>query len=256
MTALILAAGFGSRLMPLTANVPKCLVQYQGKPILDYVVTALRASGIEDIHIVGGYLISELVTHAKQLGIQSIFENPNFDCTNMVASFFCARDLLEQLYHNGQDLLVSYADIVYEKAIVHKLMEAEGDLRIVVDKQWLELWKRRFADPLSEAESLKCNGDFVIELGKTPSHLGEIEGQYIGLFVIRSSFLGEVLRYYDSLDRTQLYDGKDFTNMYMTSFLQCLINTYNNARAVFINGGWCEIDHKTDLDVQRLDYGG
>lgn len=46
-----------------------------------------------------------------------------------------------------------------------------------------------------------------------------------------------------------MYDGKDFDNMYMTSFLQGLINAYGGAQVVEINGGWCEIDFKSDLEV-------
>lgn len=249
MTALILAAGFGSRLMPLTSNRPKCLVPYFGKPILDYEVEALRAAGVQDIALVGGYLIHELAAHAKTLGIQTIFENPDYDSTNMVATLFCARPLLAQLCERGEDLLVSYADIVYESPIVSALLHCEGDLRIVVDRAWQKLWQRRFANPLDDAETLRCDGDDVLELGKKPKTLAEIEGQYIGLFALRAGFLREAMSFYDSLDKSALYENQSFRNMYMTSFLQCLIDRYHNAKAVFIDGGWCEIDSKSDLEI-------
>lgn len=88
MTALILAAGFGSRLMPLTEKRPKCLVRYQRKPILDYEIEALRNAGIEKIYIVGGYLASVLIAHVQKLGIKRVFENPNYDSSNMVETLF------------------------------------------------------------------------------------------------------------------------------------------------------------------------
>ena len=56
MRALILAAGFGSRLMPLTQSKPKCMVEYEGRAIVDYEIEALRACGIDEIAVVGGYL--------------------------------------------------------------------------------------------------------------------------------------------------------------------------------------------------------
>ncbi len=155
MTALILAAGFGSRLMPLTNNRPKCLVPYLGKPILDYEIEALRAAGVQNIALVGGYLVNELIAHAKTLGIHTIFENPNYDSTNMVATLFCARKLLEQLCERGEGLLVSYADIIYEPSIVHTLLQSHGELRIVVDRAWHKLWQRRFENPLDDAETLR-----------------------------------------------------------------------------------------------------
>lgn len=249
MTALILAAGFGSRLMPLTEKRPKCLVRYQRKPILDYEIEALRNAGIEKIYIVGGYLASVLIAHVQKLGIKRVFENPNYDSSNMVETLFCARELLEELHEKGEDLLVSYADIIYEESIVRALLDSTGDLRIAVDKNWLQLWSKRFRNPLSDAETLRCKGDMIIELGKKPKSFDEIEGQYMGLFVFSAPFLKEVLAFYDSLDRSASYDNQNFRNMYMTSFLQRLIDRYHNAKAVFVHGGWCEIDSPKDLRI-------
>lgn len=63
-------------------------------------------------------------------------------------------------------------------------------------------------------------------------------------------FISEVIAFYEMLDRDILYDNKNFENMYMTSFLQALIEKYNNAKAVEIDGNWCEIDFMSDLEVQ------
>jgi choline kinase len=58
-----------------------------------------------------------------------------------------------------------------------------------------------------------------------------------------------MVEFYDSLDRTAIYDGKDFDNMYMTSFIQLLIdNNVFPVHAVGINGGWTEVDTPTDLN--------
>ena len=55
MKGIILAAGEGKRLRPLTKNVPKCMVQFKGKQIIDYVLEAFRDAGINDIYLVKGY---------------------------------------------------------------------------------------------------------------------------------------------------------------------------------------------------------
>ncbi|EKK0830156.1 sugar nucleotidyltransferase, partial [Campylobacter lari] len=120
----------------------------------------------------------------------------------------------------------------------------------VVDKAWKELWTKRFENPLDDAETLKLKDDFIVELGKKAKSYDEIQGQYIGLFKFSHHFLKEVLKTYDELDRTLLYNEKDFKNMYMTSFLQILINKYKNAKAIKINGNWCEIDFMSDLRVE------
>ena len=97
---------------------------------------------------------------------------------------------------------------------------------------------------------IKIKENRVIELGKKPKDYSEIEGQYIGLFKFSYDFLPKVLEFYDELNRDLLYDGKDFANMYMTSFLQALIDKYQNAVAIEIFGGWCEIDFNRDLEIE------
>ncbi|MWV61481.1 NTP transferase domain-containing protein [Helicobacter saguini] len=268
--AIILAAGFGSRLMPLTANVPKCMVEYKGRKIIDYELEALKnaeiiesklqdclkdskkdsiesnSNKIKNIAVIGGYKADILQDYLKNK-INRFYINSNFANTNMVATLFCGREFLRECVENKSDLIVSYADIIYTHDIVEKLLESSGELNIIVDDSWLKLWEKRFDNPLSDAETLKIRDGKIKELGKKARDFSEIESQYIGLFKIRADFLAEVIRFYDSLDKGAIYDGKDFQNMYMTSFLQAIIDKYDNARAVRINGGWLEIDNASDL---------
>ncbi|MDL0103539.1 phosphocholine cytidylyltransferase family protein [Campylobacter felis] len=250
MKALILAAGFGSRLMPLTEFVPKTMVKYQGKALIEYEITALKEAGVSEIAVVGGYLAPILREFVANFSVNTFYENKNYDKTNMLMTLFCAREFMQKCIDEKQDLIISYADIVYFKESVAKLMETKAELAIVVDKAWRELWQRRFEDPLEDAESLKFKEGKIIELGKKPSSYADIEAQYIGLFKFSHAFLPKMISFYESLDRKALYDGKDFENMYMTSFLQALIDKFDNALAVEINGGWCEIDFKKDLEIE------
>ena len=147
-------------------------------------------------------------------------------------------------------MIVSYADIVYFKESVCKLQSANAPLSVVIDKQWRRLWEQRFSNPLEDAETLKIVNGKIVELGKKAFSYEEIEGQYIGLFKFSYGFLPEVLSFYDTLDRKATYEGKDFDNMYMTSFLQALIDNFHNAEPVEIYGNWCEIDFKSDLEIK------
>ncbi|TLE15981.1 phosphocholine cytidylyltransferase family protein [Helicobacter apodemus] len=251
MKALILAAGFGSRLMPLTQHNPKCMVEYQGRKILDYEITALREAGISKIAVVGGYLFEVLSTYLQSnFAIKDIYYNPSFNTSNMVKTLFCAREWIESCIKEKEDLIVSYADIVYFKESVCKLQSANAPLSVVIDKQWRRLWEQRFSNPLEDAETLKIVNGKIVELGKKAFSYEEIEGQYIGLFKFSYGFLPEVLSFYDTLDRKATYEGKDFDNMYMTSFLQALIDNFHNAEPVEIYGNWCEIDFKSDLEIK------
>lgn len=250
MNALILAAGFGSRLMPLTKDNPKCMVEYKDKKIIDYEIESLKDAGVKNIAVVGGYLFPTLKSYIESKhNINIFFENKNYDSSNMVETLFCAREFIQSCIESKSDLIISYADIVYGKHIASKLVESKSDLAIVVDKNWKELWEKRFENILDDAETLKIENGKIKELGKKPKDLKEIQAQYIGLFKFSYKFLTQVLEFYDSLDRNAIYDGKDFRNMYMTSFLQNLIDKFDNAMAVEIYGGWCEIDFKNDLEI-------
>lgn len=249
MNAIILAAGFGSRLMPLTKDKPKCMVEYFGQKIIDYEIKALKLAGVSEIAVVGGYLNDVLRSYLDKFDIKYFYINENYDKSNMVSTLFCAKDFLLKCIKEKQDLIISYADIVYFEDCVKKLMQSKEELAIVVDKSWQKLWQKRFISPLEDAETLKISNGKIKELGKKAKSYDEIEAQYIGLFKISHDFLSKVMNFYENLDKNQIYDGKDFDNMYMTSFLQAIINKFDNAKAVEINGNWCEIDFMSDLSI-------
>ena len=108
MKALILAAGFGSRLMPLTENKPKCMVEYKNKKLIDYEITALKEAGVGEIAVVGGYKFEILKEYLKtKFSISSFFENAQFAHTNMVQTLFCAKDFLQKCMDEKEDLIIS-----------------------------------------------------------------------------------------------------------------------------------------------------
>lgn len=241
MKCIILGAGEGNRLRPHTLDRPKCLVELAGQAILDYELSALRAAGIEDIRVVTGYRADQI----EARGLRS-YHNPDYSSTNMVTSLMMARELFD----GTDDLLISYADIVYETHIVEEMLASEASVSLAINTGWKELWSVRMDDPLSDAESLKLDGDGnVIELGKKPESYDDIEGQYMGLILFRAKQAGQIGEVYDGLDRVQIYDGKDLPNMYMTSFLQHWVDCVSPIRAVKIHGGWLEVDTTEDLEV-------
>ncbi|MDC3102756.1 phosphocholine cytidylyltransferase family protein [Gammaproteobacteria bacterium] len=241
MKVIILAAGSGNRLKPYTNDKPKCMVELLGKPILQYQVETLNALGLDDILVVGGYHIEKIKGYQFK-----IIKNEQYDCTNMVSSLFCAEDFINQ----NEDLIISYSDIIFEKEVLENLLKSNAPIAISVDKNWSNLWQTRMENPLDDAETLKIKDEiYVRELGKKPKNIQEIEGQYMGLIKVRSDFIIEFCNTWHSLDKKDTYDGQDFKNMYMTSFLQVFINRGIKVEAAFTNGGWLEIDTKDDLEL-------
>ena len=104
------------------------------------------------------------------------------------------------------------------------------------------------SDPLSDAETLKLNqAGYIIELGKKPDSYADIEAQYTGLIKVRADRINVLIEFYQQLDRHAYYDGKDFENMYLTSFLQALINANWQIKAIPVANGWLEVDSVEDL---------
>lgn len=239
MKAIILAAGQGTRLRPHTDDKPKCMVELAGKPLLHRQLEALRSVGIEQILLVGGYRADRLDAKGVELAT-----NPRYAETNMVSTLFCAEDWMSP----GEDLLIAYGDIVYEPRVVQSLIDVDAPIAISVDRQWQKLWESRMDDPLSDAETLKlADGDHIVELGKKPLSLDDIQGQYMGLIKVRGDSVQAFRDAWHRLDRKGVYDGKDFDNMFMTSFIQNLIDTGHDVRAAFTDNGWIEVDTVEDL---------
>ena len=241
MESIILAAGSGTRLGNLTKSNPKCMVKVKGKSLIEYQLDVLKLNGFENINIVCGY-------EYKKIKFKNIryFLNKKYAETNMVYSLFCAKEIL----NSGNDVIISYGDILYNNEVLKRIVSSTSEINIAIDLDWQKYWDQRMDDPLSDAETLKFDEDLnILEIGKKPKSLQEIQGQYIGLIKLRSDIAMKLHSIWEKMDREILYDSKTFSNMYMTSFLQYLIQIGINLKGVPINGGWAEIDTPSDIIV-------
>jgi len=238
---IILAAGQGTRLRPYTNDRPKCMVELRGKPLVDHQLDVLRAAGLTDLHVIVGYLADRLDRPGLTRHV-----NPAYASTNMVATLFSAAHLLT----GDTDIVITYGDIVYEQRVLEALMAKDAPIALGVDLEWRRFWQARMEDPLKDAETLKLtDGDRIVELGKKPASYDDIMGQYMGLIRIRADHVRRFVEAWQALDRGRLYDGKDVDNMYMTRFLQHLIDQGWDVRGAFTRNGWLEVDAPEDLEM-------
>ena len=110
--AVFMAAGFGSRMVPVTLKMPKPLVPVHGQRIIDGLIDSCLAAGIEEIYIVRGYLgekFDDLLTKYPNL---KFIDNPYYETANNISSVFVARDYLEDAYVFEADLLISNPTII------------------------------------------------------------------------------------------------------------------------------------------------
>lgn len=218
----------------LSEDRPKCLVELAGKPLVGRQIAALRGGGVSRVGIVRGYL-----AHTINLEDVSNFENPRWAQTNMVMSLVAAGSWLQE-----SSVLISYADIFYDRNVVRDLVAAPGDLVVAYDRNWRTLWERRFADPLSDAETFRTDADGkLIEIGRRASRIEDIEGQYMGLLKFTPAAWRAVEKVLADVD-PKTRDAMD-----MTTLLRTLLDSGFPIGTVGIAGQWGEVDNTADLEL-------
>jgi L-glutamine-phosphate cytidylyltransferase len=239
--AIIVAAGMGKRLRPYTDDRPKCLVEINGRSILERQLDAYRAAGIDDISIVRGYMRERI----NVAGVR-YFENVEFEKNNILLSLFYAEEAM------AEGFLFSYADIVFRPEVVRTAMVTEGDYALVIDRRWSEAYEGREQHPVTEAEVARVEGGRVTRVGKKTVPPEQATGEFIGLgrFSARAAERMKA-RFHE---RRHELAGKPygtaprFEVSYVTDLLNDLIDGGEVMRPAFIDGGWREIDTVEDLE--------
>lgn len=126
--AVILAAGFGSRLVPVTLNTPKPLVRIHGKRLIDTMLDAIVAAGIEEIYIVRGYLGEQFDQLLNKYPMVRLLENPAYNETNNISSAICASAHMHNAYVLDADLYLK------NPALIRRYEYATNYLGVPMDK--------------------------------------------------------------------------------------------------------------------------
>ena len=234
---ILLVAGEGKRLHPYTLDRPKCMVEVDGISLIDRQLSVLRAEGLNDIIMIGGYKAEML----KEKGTK-LMHNPKYYETNMVKTLFCAEEELEG------EIIVSYGDIVYSRNILKALLKSTADISVTIDKNWENYWRQRNPNPLLDAETLKLNSEGnITEIGQEPKSLDEIEGQYMGLMKFSNDGLKQIKEIFHSSLNNDKILTKPANNAYMTDLLQAVINSGKTIKSIPIYDNWVEVDTVDDL---------
>ena len=118
--AIIMAAGFGSRMQPVTLTTPKPLVKVNGMRMIDTVIQGLHHNGIQEIYIVAGYLKEQFYALETQYPGVKIIENPYYDTCNNISSLYVAREHLEDV------MILDGDQIIYNDKILDPSFERSG----------------------------------------------------------------------------------------------------------------------------------
>lgn len=118
--AIVMAAGKGSRMNPVTLETPKPLVKVNGIRMIDSVISALNKNKIYEIYVVVGYLKEQFYFLEKEYPGLKIIENPYYDTCNNISSLYVARDYLENA------IILDGDQIIYNDSVISINFEKSG----------------------------------------------------------------------------------------------------------------------------------
>jgi len=240
LKAIILAAGQGKRMPKYTKNLPKGMLPFRGRPLIEWQVNTLRASGIKDIAVVTGYR-REAFTQSNI----RFYHNPAYADTNMIETLFCAGRELRG------DVLVSYSDILYTKTLVRNIKRVEGSIVVAVDSAWRDYWRMRYGTTEYDLETLTIKGGQIVELGRAVNTSADIDCRYIGMIKFSDDSWEEVFRLYEEKkNRNERWKTSqcDFRKGYMTDLLNELIQRKVPVIPCITAYQWLEFDTESDYE--------
>ena len=233
--AIILAAGQGSRLLPLTADQPKCLIEFAGKSLIAWQVEALAANGIEQIAVVTGFRDAKLDAALKQIPqpaspIRSCF-NPFYKVADNLGSCWIVREEMDQ------DFIILNGDTLVSPEIVARLIDgATAPITVTIDvKDSYDL----------DDMKVQRDGDRLLQIGKRLT-AQETNAESIGML----AFKGEGPSIFRNQVEAMMRTPEGVLNWYLKAIHALapsgLVGT------VSIEGlGWAEVDFPEDLPIAR-----
>lgn len=245
MQAIIIGAGRGQRLMPTTADTPKCFAEVSGQRILDWTLDAFRTNGIDEICFIGGYQIDRVKEAYPELAFRFNDQWPN---NNILASLFYAEDLMDQSF------CCCYSDILFSPSAVETLLASNHDITLVVDTAWDDRYEHRTQHPPDDAEKVTVDNGRVTGVDRRIP-VEQAYGEYIGLAKFSRQGAASLKEHYhrcrEEYAGRPFREAATFEKAYKIHLLQEMIEAGQPIAHVDTPGGYIEIDTQEDFQYAR-----
>ena len=245
MNAIILAAGSGIRLGQHTQDIPKILLDINGKSILSRQISSLRNHGIDKIFVVTGYKKEKHTRNDVEY-----FFNPKYSETDQLGSLMIAR---EKIFG---DVLITFGDIIFDSNILQQVLASNADISIAIDLDWEKSYDERSDNPKSLADKVLINGKKTVQISaKEISLESENEvGEFLGMIKLSTNGSEILRKKYEELEKSHVgkfHDADSLEKSKLVDILQELIENKIEISPITIDGKWCEIDTPKDLERAR-----
>ena len=245
MRAIIIGAGRGRRLMPTTADTPKCYAEVQGRRLLDWALRAFAGAGLRDTCFIGGYQIDKVRRDYPQFTFR---HNTGWEHNNILLSLMHAEDLM------GEGFVCSYSDTLFTSEVVRGVLNQPADIALSVDTRWLERYAHRTQHPPEDAEKVTVSNGRVtrVHRGLPPS---AAHGEYTGIAKFTASGAAQ-LRAHFHRAKAQ-FSGKPFREAavfekaYLIHLLQDMIEAGAPMAYADTPGDYMEVDTQQDFELAQ-----
>jgi L-glutamine-phosphate cytidylyltransferase len=245
MRGIVIGAGRGQRLMPTTADAPKCFTEIGGQRILDVILSALRGGGVLPITFIGGYLMDVVRAGYPEL---DFVENPRWAETNVLGSLMCAEPRMRDGF------VSSYADIVYPAEAVARVVAHPAAIAIVVDTAWRPRYQPRTQHPPSDGEKVLVGEGRVARIHRDIDP-DAAHGEFIGVAKFSpegAASLCHAWHHWRERGAGGPFRGApSIERGHMILLLQQMIEDGVEIAHVDIAGGYHEIDTQQDYELAR-----
>jgi choline kinase len=228
--AIILSAGQGRRLMPLTESTPKCCLMLQDKTLLEHQVESLVANGVDEIVVVTGFghqLVENVVGRIRGVSIRTLF-NPFYALSDNLGTCWVARNEMKKPF-----LLVN-GDTLFERSTLARLLSGEPYYPITLATDQ----KRRYDD---DDMKISADGEQLKRVGKKLD-MNIVNGESIGMMVFNQSGAEAFVKKIESLMTTS--DG--LARWYLSAIDELAGTGIVGIKSIQ-DLGWCEVDDLADL---------
>jgi len=238
MKAIIIGAGRGRRLMPSTANTPKCFAQVRGQPILEWILDAFAANGVTRVSFVGGYLIDKVCAAHPEFHFH---HNTDWENNNILASLMCAESEMDEPF------VSCYSDTLFTPDAVARLLASQADLSLLIDTDWLARYRERTLHPPDDAEKVTTSNGLVtrIHRGIDPA---EAHGEFTGMAMFSETGAALLREHYHSSEA-----GRN-PKAYLIHLFQEMIEKSVQFAHADTPGGYMEIDTQQDFELAQRDW--
>jgi len=248
MRVIVIGAGRGRRLMPTTANAPKCYAEVAGKRLLDWAIEAFAAHGLDRVCFVGGYQIEKVRSDYPHFEFR---HNADWENNNILASLFCAADLMDEGF------ICCYSDVLFTPDIIAKLAASKDDMAVGVDTAWLDRYEHRSDHPPDDAEKVSVANRRVTRIHRQmPAN--EVYGEYIGVAKFSATGAAKLREHYQH--RLAEHAGRpwreasSFEKAYKILLFQDMIEQGERFAHVDTPGGYIEVDTQQDFEYAQRNW--